>query len=120
MLSFLRLLLASFVSVLFLALSFNAHACLLPINGVTPTPMENGCSTPDEQPAFPFCDVFKMLGMHSTGTDPLTGDDLALCQSDSVWLTHHVILTSCSNPASDYPIVDSSQDLLLKISVFRI
>jgi hypothetical protein len=116
----LRLFLASFLSVLFFALSFNAYACLLPVNGVTPAPMENGCSTPDEQPVSPYCDVFKTLGVESTGTLPLNTDHQALCQEDTVSLAHQVILTSWSSRLSDYPIVGSSLNLLLKISMLRI
>jgi hypothetical protein len=114
MLNSLRLYLASFLSVLFFALSFNAYACILPINGTTPTPMANGCSTPDEQPVYQYCDTFKTLGVHSAD------DDQALCQADTVSLAHHVILNSRSSRLSDYPIVSSSQNLLLKISVLRI
>ena len=120
MLNSLRLFLASFLSVLFFALSFNAYACLLPINGATPAPMENGCSTPDEQPVSPYCDVFKTLGVESTGTLPLNTDHQALCQEDTVSLAHHVVLTSWSSRLSDYPIVDSPLNLLLKISMLRI
>ncbi len=114
MLNSLRRYLASFLSVLFLALSFNAYACLLPINGTPPTPMANGCSTPDEQPASPFCDMFKTLGVQSAD------DNQALCHADTVSLAHHVILDSRSNRLSDYSIVSSPQDLLLKISVLRL
>jgi len=116
----LRRFLASVLIVLFLALSFNAYACLLPVNGAMPTPMENGCSTPDEQPVSPFCDIFKTLFVQSTDKPPLGSDDLALCQADTVSLTHRVMLTSRSDRASGYPIVDSARDLLLKISVLRI
>jgi hypothetical protein len=110
----LRRFLASFLIVLFFALSFNAYACFLPVTGATPTPMENGCSTPDEQPVSPYCDTFKTLGV------PLNSDDQALCQADTVSLAHHAMLTSRSIRVSDCSIVGSSRDLLLKISVFRI
>ena len=116
MLNSLRLFLASFLSVLFFALSFNAYACLLPIYGTTPAPMAHDCSTPpDEQPqVYPYCDKFKTLGVQSAG------DDQVFCPKDTVSLAHHVILTSHSNRLSDHPIVGSGRDLLLKISVLRI
>ena len=114
MLNSLRHYLASLLSVLFLALSFNAYACLLPVNGATPAPMANGCSTPDEQPVSPYCDTFKTLGVQSAG------DDQAFRQADTISLTHHVMLTPRSSRLSDHPIVSSARDLLLKISVFRI
>ena len=106
--------LASFLSVLFFVVSFNAYVCLLPINGTTPVPMANGCTTPDERPVFQYCDTFKTLGVQSAD------DDQALCQADTVSLAHYVILNSGSSRLSDYPIVSSPQDLLLKISVLRI
>lgn len=114
MLNSLRRYLASFLSVLFLALSFNAYACLLPINGPPPTPMANGCSTPDEQPVSPICDMFKTLGVQSAD------DGQALCHTDTVSLAHHVNLDSRGSRLSDYSIVSSPQDLLLKISVLRL
>lgn len=112
----LRLFLASFVSILFFALSFNAYACLLPSSGTTPAPMAHDCSTPpDEQPpVFAYCDTFKTLGVQSSG------DDQGLCLTDTVSLAHHVILKSHSNRLSDHPIIGSARDLLLKISVLRI
>jgi hypothetical protein len=110
----LRLVFTLFLSVLFFALSFNAHACLLPINGTTPVPMANGCSTPAEQPVSPYCDTFKTLGVQSAD------DDHVLYQADWASLKHHVILVSHNNRVTDYPIVGAPQDLLLKISVFRI
>jgi hypothetical protein len=110
----LRLYLISVLIVLFFAFTFNAYACLLPINGTTPVPMANGCSTPDEQPVSPYCDKFKTLGVQSAD------DDQVLYQADTVSLAHHVCLHSRSSRLSDYPIVSSLQDLLLKISVLRI
>ena len=114
--NFLRRFIASFLCVLFFALSFNAYACLLPVNGAAPTPMANGCSTatPDKQPVSPYCDTFKTLGL------PLNSDDQAFCHAGTVSLAHHGILTSCSNRVPDRPIVGASQDLLFKISVLRI
>ena len=114
MLNSLRSFLTSFLVVLFIALSVNAYACLLPVNGAAPTRMGIGCSIPDEQPVSPFCDAFKTLGV------PQNSDDQALGQADVVSLGHHFILISRNNRVSDYPIVGASQDLLLKISVLRI
>lgn len=106
--------------VLFFALSFNAYACLLPMNGVTPAAMANGCATPDEQPVSQYCDTFKTLSVQSVGKLPLNSDYQALFQEDTASLAHHVILTAHSSRLSDHPIVGPPQDLLLKISVFRI
>jgi hypothetical protein len=106
--------------VLFLALSFNAYACLLPVNGVTAAAMGNGCSTPDEQPVYQFCDAFKTLGVQSADKLHLTSDCQAICSEDTASLALLGILTSHSSRLSDHPTVGPPQDLLLKISVLRI
>ena len=115
-----RSVLACTLVVLFFVLSFNAYACLLPVNGVTAAAMDNGCSTPDEQPVNQFCDAFKTLGVQSADKLPLNSDYLALCPEDTASLALLVIHTSPSSRLSDHPTVGSPQDLLLKISVLRI
>jgi len=112
--------LAGTLVVLFFALSFNAYACLLPVNGVAAAPMENGCSTPDEQPASQYCDAFKTLGVQSADKLPFNSDYQALCPEGTATLALLVILTSHNSRLSDHPIAGSPQDLLLKISVLRI
>ena len=112
--------LAGTLVVLFFTLSFNAYACLLPVNGVTAGAMGNGCSTPDEQPVSQYCDAFKTLGVQSAGKLLLNSDCQALCPEDTASLALLVILTSHSSRLSNYPIASPSQDLLLKISVLRI
>ena len=112
--------LAGTLVVLFFALSFNAYACLLPVNGVAAAPMSNGCSTPDEQPVSQYCDAFKTLGVQSAGKLPLNSDCQALCSQDAASLAPLVIHTSYSSRLSDHPTVSPPQDLLLKISVLRI
>jgi hypothetical protein len=106
--------------VLFFALSFNAYACLLPVNGVTAAPMGNGCSTPDEQPAYQFCDAFKTLGVQSADKLHLNSDCQTICSQDTATLALLVIHTSPSSHLSDHPTVAPPQELLLKISVLRI
>ena len=112
--------LACALVVLFFALSFNAYACLLPVNGVTPAAMANGCATPDEQPVSQYCDVFKTLGVQSVDKLSVNSDCQALCPEDTASLALLVSLTSHSNRLSDRPVVSPPQDLLLKISVLRI
>lgn len=115
-----RSVLACTLIVLFLALSFNAYACLLPVNGVTAAAMGNGCSTPDEQPVYQFCDAFKTLGVQSADKLHLTSDCQTICSEDTASLALLVIFTSHSSRLSDHPTVGPPQDLLLKISVLRI
>ena len=112
--------LACILVVLFFALSFNAYACLLPVNGVTAAAMGNGCSTPDEQPVSQFCDAFKTLGVQSADKLHLNSDCQTICSEDTASLALLVILTSPSSRLSDHPTVGPPQDLLLKISVLRI
>ena len=106
--------------VLFFALSFNAYACLLPVNGVTVAAMGNGCSTPDEQPAYQFCDTFKTLGVQSADKLHLTSDCQTICSQDTASLALLVTLTSHRNRVSDHPTVGPPRNLLLQISVLRI
>jgi len=106
--------------VLFFVLSFNAYACLLPVNGVTAAPMANGCATPDEQPVSQYCDAFTTLGVQPADTRSLNSDGQALCPEDTASLALLVIHTSHSSRLSDHPTVGLPKDLLLKISVLRI
>jgi hypothetical protein len=106
--------------VLFFALSFNAYACLLPVNGATAAAMGNGCSTPDEQPVYQFCDAFKTLGVQSADKLHLNSDCQSICSEDTASLALRVMFTSDSSRLSDHPTVGPPQDLLLKISVLRI
>lgn len=112
--------LASFLIVLFFAVSFNAYSCLVPVNGAPVAGMENGCSTQDEQPVSQYCDAFKTISVQSASKFPLNIDYQARCQADTASLAHLAILTSYSSRLSDHPIIAPSQDLFLKISVLRI
>ena len=106
--------------VLFFAVSFNAYACLLPVNGAPIAAMGDGCSTPDEQPAFQFCDAVKTLGVQSVDKLHLNTDYQTICSEDTASLALLVQLISHNSRLSDHPIVGPPQDLLLKISVLRI
>ena len=112
--------LAGILVVLFFVLSFNAYACLLPVNGVTASAMGDGCSTPDEQPVSQFCDTFKTLGVQSADKIQFSSDCQVLCPEDTASLALLAILASPSNRLSDHPTIGPPQDLLLKISVLRI
>ena len=114
------LVLACTLIVLFFALSFNAYACLLPVNGATVAQMDTGCSTPDEQPVSQVCDAFKTLGVQSADTRHHNSDGQTICSVDTASLALLVIHTSPSSRLSDHPTVVPPQDLLLKISVLRI
>jgi hypothetical protein len=112
--------LACTLVVLFFLLSFNAYACLVPVNGVTAAPMANGCATPDEQPVSQYCDAFTTLGVQSADKLSLNSEYQALCPEDTASLALLAIHTSPSSRLSDHPTVGLPKDLLLKISVLRI
>jgi hypothetical protein len=113
--------LACTLVVLFFALSFNAYACLLPVNGVTPVQMDSGCSTPDEQPVSQYyCDAFKTLSVQSADKLQLNSDFQTICSQDTATLARLIIHASTSSRLSDQPTVAPLRDLLLKISVLRI
>jgi len=115
-----RSFLAGLLIVIFSALSFNAYACLLPVNGVPAPAMANGCSTPEEQQVYQFCDAFKTLGVQSVDKLNLTSDCQTICAQDTASLAFLVILPSHRNRVDDHPIVGPPRDLLLQISVLRI
>jgi hypothetical protein len=106
--------------VLFFVLSFNAYACLMPVNIATLTAMDNRCSTPDEQPVSQYCEAFKTLGVQSADKFHLNSDCQTICSKDTASLALLDTLTSHSSRLSDHPTVGPPQDLLLKISVLRI
>ena len=114
------LVLAATLIVLFFALSFNAYACLLPVQGVTAAAMCNGCATPDEQPVSQYCEAFTTLGAQSADTRHLNSDSQTICSEDTASLALLVIHISPSSRWSDHPTVGPPQDILLKISVLRI
>jgi len=109
-----RVFLACTLVVLFFALSFNAYACLLPMNGIT---SGMGCSTSDEQQ---YCDAFKTVGLQSAEKFPLTSDCQTVCSEDSVSLPLLINPVSYRNLLSDHPTVGLPKDLLLEISILRI
>ena len=115
-----RSVLACTLVALFFVVSFNAHACLVPVNGVTAVSMGIGCSTPDEQPVSQYCDAFKTLGVQSADKLHVNSDFQTICSEDTASLALLGIHTSPSSRLSDHPTVGPPQDLLLKISVLRI
>ncbi|HEY6260394.1 MAG TPA: hypothetical protein VIW47_02280 [Nitrospiraceae bacterium] len=112
--------LACTLVVLFFVLSFNAYACLLPVNAVTPAAMANGCAVPDEQPVSQYCDAFTTLRVQSADKLQLDSDSQTICSQDTASLALLVIHTPHNSHLSDHPIVGPLHDLLLKISVLRI
>lgn len=115
-----RTLLVSLLLLLFVGFSFNAYACLWPVSGATAPVMGNGCSTPDEQPAYQFCDAFKTLSVQSPDTLRLNSDCQVICSEDTASVGLLIIRPSISRRLADRPRSSPPRDLLLKISVLRI
>ena len=115
-----RAVLAATLILLFLGLSFNAYACLLPAIGVTTAAMGNGCSTPEEPPVRQFCDAFKTLSVESAVELHQTFDCQTICSEDTASLLLLLNLASPGGRFSDHPADSPPHDLLLEISVLRI
>jgi hypothetical protein len=60
-----RVFLAVSLLVLFVAFSFNAYACLVPIFATADGSMAKGCPSSDQPAPKLFCDTFKTLGVSS-------------------------------------------------------
>ncbi|MBA5867839.1 MAG: hypothetical protein GDA67_14190 [Nitrospira sp. CR1.3] len=115
-----RTVMAVALILLFIGLSFNAYACLLPVNGIAAAKMENGCSPPDEQPVRQLCDAFKTLGLQSASEVSPAIDCQTVWSQGAASVSPLVILITHRSNLYDHPTQRPPQDLLLKISVFRI
>ncbi|HSF10124.1 MAG TPA: hypothetical protein VLA60_11965 [Nitrospirales bacterium] len=116
-------LLALFLIGLFLAFSFNAYACVVPVFAKMPVAQTQGsdCTMPGEEPVTQFCDGFKTLAVqwsldtpsNSQTHAPFIGE-MALLLPDLVPSSRKIIFP----PGTGHVAVP--KDLLLLISVFRI
>ena len=114
-----RAFLAGFLVLLFLGLSFNAYACLVPLFGAADATMGSGCSGPGEQPARQFCDAFKTLGVEASPELHSPIDCQTLCPEDTASLSLF-LSPSIRCFISDHPADGPPQDLLAKTSVLRL
>ena len=112
--------LAGFLVLLFLGLSFNAYACLVPLYGATAATMGNGCSDSQEQPVRQFCDTFKTLGVQSATELQQAIECQLFYPEDIAWSSLLFHLAAHSNRLSVHPGDGSPQDILLKATVLRI
>ncbi len=113
-------LLALFLISLFLAFSFNAYACLVPIYGGMQVSQGSDCTSPGEEPASQFCDGFKSLAVQS-GPDSSSSDlsNLVLAGHNPS-LVPVPVTTSQFLPVSARGYLPPPEDILVLISVFRI
>ena len=116
----LRPFLAVTLALLFLGLSFNAYACLLPLNGASASAMGNGCPSQDEQPARQLCDAFTTLGVQAPLHADPTANYQTVCHEDTASLFQLLSLSASSSRAYDCSTDAVPQDLLVKTSVLRL
>lgn len=105
-------LLSTTLVLLFLVLSFNAYACLLPVSSGSSPEMGNGCSTPAEQPARQVCDAFKTFTVEASGQGQPTFDSQMLGFGETI---SEVLLSS--SPLAGilkYPFPSDSSSQLLR------
>ena len=114
-----RIYLAVILVLLFLGLSFNAYACLVPLFGVAGVTMGSGCSDPEEQPVRQFCDAFKALGVQASPQSQSAIDCQTVCPEDTASLLLMSDLT-VQGRAHDHPADSPPQDVLLKTAVLRL
>lgn len=118
-----RPLLVVTLALLFLGLSFNAYACLLPMNGASASAMGtmgNGCPSQEEQPARQICDVFTTLGVQvSSQVDPVANYQ-TVCHENTASLFDLLSLSAHSSCVYNCSSDAAPQDLLVKTSVLRL
>jgi len=112
--------LALFLIVLFLAFSFNAYACLVPIYGGMKVHQGSDCTKPGEEPASNFCDGFKTLAVQSSSDLPsgelshffFVGNTPSFCPALVTSIQFLPLMSDVDLPPPG--------DILVLISVFRI
>jgi len=115
-----RVVLAGTLVLLFLGLSFNAYACLVPLYGGASAAMDRDCSAPEEQPARQFCDAFKTLGVQAGAEHQPAIDCQTFCPEHTASLSSLFRITNDGGCGYDHPADGPPQDLLLKTSVLRL
>lgn len=112
--------LALFLIGLFLAFSFNAYACMVPVFAKMPVTQVSDCTMPGEEPVTKFCDGFKTLAVQSSLDTPSSSQAHAPFIGEMALLFPDLVLsrTIIFPPGTGHVAVP--KDLLLLISVFRI
>jgi hypothetical protein len=112
-------LLTTAVILLFLAVSTNAFACLVPLYGASNMGLETGCPSADEKSPREFCDLFKsgVPAYSSHHPIPMTQIVLSAFEPDSLPLFNKVVEP---NRYHTYSADKLSQDIFLKTTILRI
>ena len=99
------------LGVVYLLLSFNAYACLLPMSGGAVMKKGSDCAKPQEQPARQLCDAFKTLGVQTMPASQPVPDTHA--QS----LAYDLAATSILHPITSLHRTVFGGPLLIRIDI---
>jgi hypothetical protein len=72
------------LAVVYLLLSFNAYACLIPLYGGVQAATGSDCAMPQEQPVRDACDAFKALGVQALSSGQPLSDSLIHVVADDL------------------------------------
>jgi hypothetical protein len=115
-----RSFLAISLALIYLALSFNAYACLLPLYGVVEGANDSDCAMPETPPVRDGCDAFKTISIQA----PPASQPLAASVSHVVVGDLGSVLVQASLPIRQYDRSGSppylQRDLLSLTSILRI
>ncbi len=102
---------AVFLVVVYLLLSFNAYACLLPMSGGAVMEQGSDCAKPQEQPARQLCDAFKTIGVQTVPPfQPLP-------DTHAQGLAHDLAVASILQPIASLHCTVFSGPLLIRIDI---
>jgi hypothetical protein len=108
------------LAVVYLLLSFNAYACLIPLYGGVQAATGSDCAMPQEQPVRDACDAFKTIGVQA----PSAAQPLPVSVSHVVASDLGSVLAQASLPIRQYDRSGSpsylQRDLLSLTSILRI
>ena len=113
-------LIAVTLAVVYLLLSFNAYACLIPLYGGMQVAQGSDCSMPGEHPARQHCDAFKSLSVQ--GASPVL--QALDASAHAILAAEAVGLLSCLPPLHQSARLwihsPPSEDVLALTSVLRL
>ncbi|WP_342346419.1 hypothetical protein [uncultured Nitrospira sp.] len=111
---------ALFLIGLFLAFSFNAYACVVPIYADLPTHQVSDCTMPGKGPVSQFCDGFQSFLIQSGADLSSAGLSNVMLVESSSSLFLDSRLTGKFAPIPARGLLAPSKNILVLISVFRI
>ena len=108
------------LAAVYLLLSFNAYACLVPLYGGMEMTKGSDCAAPEEQPASQLCDAYKTIGVQTMSpVQPLPVSLIQWSASAPVsFPTVQSVIALHSDHSSGPPF--HGRDLLSLTSILRI